>query len=234
MPLLRVEKVTSGYGDMEILHGVTLTLDRGEIVTVIGPNGAGKSTLMKTIFGLLKPKGGKILFEGEEIGGLSPDRIARRGMAYVPQVENVFPSLTVRENLEMGGFILSEDLGPRLASVYALFPNLRERQKQRVGKMSGGERQMVAMGRALMLNPCILLLDEPSAALAPNLAAMIFDRITAINGAGVAILIVEQNAKESLRLSNRGYVLAGGRNRFEDTGENLLANEEIGALYLGR
>jgi ABC-type branched-subunit amino acid transport system ATPase component len=229
-----VEKVTSGYGDMEVLHGVTISLDEGEIVTVIGPNGAGKSTLLKTIFGLLRPKEGEILFRGEEIGGLSPDRIVRRGMTYVPQVENVFPSLTVRENLEMGGFILSEDLGPRLDGVYELFPNLRERQKQRVGKMSGGERQMVAMGRALMLNPSILLLDEPSAALAPNLTAMIFERITAINRSGVAILIVEQNAKESLRLSNRGYVLAGGRNRFEDTGENLLANEEIGALYLGR
>lgn len=234
MRLLKVEGVTSGYGDMEVLHDVSLTLDSDEIVTVIGPNGAGKSTLMKTIFGLLKPTTGDVLFEGERITGLSPDQIVRRGMAYVPQVENVFPSLTVQENLQMGAFILTNDFSHRLEEVYDLFPILKGRRKQRVGKMSGGERQMVAMGRALMLNPRLLLLDEPSAALAPNLAAVVFDRIIAINKTGVAILIVEQNAKESLKLSKRGYVLASGRNRFEDTGENLLANKDIGELYLGK
>lgn len=218
---------------MEVLHEVSVQLDTGEIVTIIGPNGAGKSTLMKTIFGLLKPTGGEILFDGKNITGLPPDRIVRLGMAYVPQVENVFPSLTAQENLEMGAFILTRNFSDRMDDIYGLFPLLKERRRQRVGKMSGGERQMVAMGRALMLNPKLILLDEPSAALAPNLAAMIFDRITAINQTGVAILIVEQKAKESLKLSDRGYVLASGRNRFEDTGENLLTNKEIGELYLG-
>lgn len=233
MSLLTVNAVTSGYGDMEILHGVSIEVGVGEIVTVIGPNGAGKSTLMKTIFGLLTPTAGQITFAEEEITGLSPDLVVRRGMGYVPQVENIFPSLTVHENLEMGAFILTDDFSGQLEEIYELFPILKDRRKQRVGKMSGGERQMVAMGRALMLNPKLLMLDEPSAALAPNLAAMIFERIVAINASGVAILIVEQNAKESLKLSNRGYVLAGGRNRFEDTGESLLANEEVGQLYLG-
>jgi len=233
MSLLKAEEVTSGYGDMDVLHGVSIEVGEGEIVTVIGPNGAGKSTLLKTIFGLIKPTAGEITFKEKEIIGLAPDQIVRQGMSYVPQVDNVFPSLTVHENLEMGAFILTDDFSKRLENVYELFPILKERRKQRVGKMSGGERQMVAMGRALMLNPKLLLLDEPSAALAPNLRAMIFDRITSINKTGVAILIVEQNAKESLRLSDRGYVLASGQNRFEDTGENLLANEEIGQLYLG-
>ena len=218
---------------MEVLHEVSVELDTGEIVTIIGPNGAGKSTLMKTIFGLLKPTGGKILFDGKNITGLPPDQIVRLGMAYVPQVDNVFPSLTAQENLEMGAFILTRNFSDRMDDIYGLFPLLKERRRQRVGRMSGGERQMVAMGRALMLNPKLILLDEPSAALAPNLAAMIFDRITAINQTGVAILIVEQNAKESLRLSDRGYVLASGRKRFEDTGKNLLTNKEIGELYLG-
>ena len=233
MSLLTVDRVTSGYGDMEVLHDVSIEIVAEEIVTIIGPNGAGKSTLMKTIFGLLKPTTGKIRFIDHEITSHSPDQIVRLGMAYVPQVENVFPSLTVRENLEMGAFIRTDDFGDRIKEIFALFPILQKREKQRVGRMSGGERQMVAMGRALMLNPQLILLDEPSAALAPNLAQVIFERIVAVNETGVAILIVEQNAKESLGLSDRGYVLAGGYNRFSDTGENLLANEEIGQLYLG-
>ena len=233
MSLLTVNAVTSGYGDMEILHGVSIEVGTGKIVTVIGPNGAGKSTLMKTIFGLLIPTAGQITFAEKEITGLSPDLVVRRGMAYVPQVENIFPSLTVNENLEMGAFILTDDFSRQLEEIYELFPILKDRRKQRVGKMSGGERQMVAMGRALMLDPKLLMLDEPSAALAPNLAATIFERIVAINASGVAILIVEQNAKESLKVSDRGYVLASGRNRFEDTGENLLANQDVGQLYLG-
>ncbi len=233
MPLLKVDGVTSGYGDMEVLHDVSIAVDTHEIVTIIGPNGAGKSTLMKTIFGLLTPTAGEIRFAGQDITGLSPDRIVRLGMAYVPQVENVFPSLTVQENLEMGAFIRTDDFSDRMDEVYSLFPVLKKRRHQRVGKMSGGERQMVAMGRALMLDPKLILLDEPSAALAPKLATEIFERITAINETGVAVLIVEQNAKESLKLSTRGYVLAAGRNRYEDTGQNLLENEEIGKLYLG-
>jgi ABC-type branched-subunit amino acid transport system ATPase component len=233
MPLLEVEQVTSGYGEMEVLHEVSIEVKSGEIVSIIGPNGAGKSTLMKTIFGLLRPNAGTINFRGTDITGLNPDRVVRQGMAYVPQVENVFPSLTVHENLEMGAFIRRDDFRERIGEIYELFPLLKKRKKQRVGKMSGGERQMVAMGRALMLDPQLLLLDEPSAALAPNLVEMIFDRITKINKTGVALLIVEQNAKQSLRLADQGYVLAGGRRRFADTGENLLANEEVGRLYLG-
>lgn len=233
MPLLKAEQVFSGYGDMEVLHGVDLTVDDGEIVTIIGPNGAGKSTLMKTIFGLLKPTAGTITFEETDITGMSPDRVVRRGLAYVPQVENVFPSLTVHENLEMGAFTVGGDLRERIGQICELFPALGTRKKVRVGKMSGGERQMVAMGRALMLDPKLLMLDEPSAALAPNLAATIFDRIVAINQAGPAILIVEQNAKESLKLSDRGCVMAAGMKCFEDSGPKLLANEDIGRLYLG-
>ncbi|HDJ29681.1 MAG TPA: ABC transporter ATP-binding protein [Candidatus Acetothermia bacterium] len=233
MSLLKVEGVTSGYGDMEVLHDVSIEVDSQEIVTIIGPNGAGKSTLMKTIFGLLTPTAGRIEFGERDITGMPPDKIVRLGMAYVPQVENVFPSLTVQENLEMGAFIRTDDFSDRIEEICSLFPPLRRRRNQRVGKMSGGERQMVAMGRALMLDPRLLMLDEPSAALAPKLAAEIFARIIAINDTGVAILIVEQNAKESLRLSDRGYVLAAGEKRYEDTGQNLLNNEEVGKLYLG-
>jgi ABC-type branched-subunit amino acid transport system ATPase component len=232
-PLLKVERVTGGYGDMEVLREVSIEVNEGEIVSIIGPNGAGKSTLMKTIFGLLRPWKGHILFNGEEITGLEPDRIVRRGLCYVPQLENVFPSLTVQENLEMGAFILDGDITDRLERVYQLFPLLKERRKQRVGKMSGGERQMVAMGRALMLDPKLLLLDEPSAGLAPKLVEMIFEKIIEINKSGVAILIVEQNAKKSLELAHRGYVLANGQNRFEGTGKELLNNPDVGRLYLG-
>ena len=227
------EGISSGYGDMEVLHDVSFFVEEGEVISIIGPNGAGKSTLLKTVFGLLKPTKGSVAFNGESIAGLAPDRIVRLGMAYVPQVENVFPSLTAQENLEMGAFIRKDDFNDRMEEVYDLFPFLKERRRQRVGKMSGGERQMVAMGRALMLDPKLLLLDEPSAALAPKLAEMIFERITAINETGVSILIVEQNAKESLKLADRGYVLAEGENRFEGTGQELLNNPDIGRLYLG-
>ena len=233
MSLLQAECVASGYGDMEVLHGVDLDVGAGQIVTIIGPNGAGKSTLMKTIFGLLKPTAGRVTFAGDEITGMAPDRIVRRGLAYVPQVENVFPSLTIRENLEMGAFTLKGDLTSRFNRVYELFPVLSARKRTPVGRMSGGERQMVAMGRALMLEPRLLMLDEPSAALAPNLAASIFDRIAAINEAGLTVLIVEQNAKASLALSDRGCVLASGLKCFEDTGPALLANDDVGRLYLG-
>lgn len=233
MSLLKGENINSGYGEMEVLHDVCFRVEEGEIISIIGPNGAGKSTLMKTIFGLLNPSKGRVIFKGRSITGLSPDRIVRCGMAYVPQVDNVFPSLTAHENLEMGAFIRKDDFSDRLEEIYELFPLLKERRRQRVEKMSGGERQMVAMGRALMLDPELLMLDEPSAALAPKLAEMIFRQITAINDAGVSILIVEQNAKESLKLADRGYVLAEGRNHFEGTGKDLLSNPDIGRLYLG-
>lgn len=233
MSLLTGEGINSGYGDMEVLHDVSFHIEKGEVISIIGPNGAGKSTLLKTIFGLLRPTKGSITFKEDSIAGLAPDRIVRLGMAYVPQVENVFPSLTAQENLEMGAFIRKDDFSGRLEEVCRLFPFLKERRRQRVGKMSGGERQMVAMGRALMLDPELLMLDEPSAALAPKLAEMIFERITAINETGVSILIVEQNAKESLKLADRGYVLAEGEKRFEGTGQELLSNPDIGRLYLG-
>lgn len=233
MSLLKVENVNSGYEDVEVLYGISIFVQEGEIVSIIGPNGAGKSTLMKTLFGLLKPTEGTIFFMKRDITGLAPYQIARQGMAYVPQVDNVFPDLTVQENLEMGAYIRKDDFTDRLEEVYEFFALLKERRQQRVGKMSGGERQMVAMGRALMLDPKLLLLDEPSAAMAPKLAESIFERIIAINETGVAILIVEQNAKESLKLADRGYVLANGKKRFEDTGGNLLANQEVGRLYLG-
>lgn len=233
MSLLKVENATSGYGDMEVLHDISVEVGEAEIVSIIGPNGAGKSTLLKTIFGLLHPWKGSITFKGDVISRLPPDRIVRRGMCYVPQVENVFPSLTVEENLEMGAFIVDGDLRERKERVYQLFPILKERRRQRAGKMSGGERQMVAMGRALMLDPQLLLLDEPSAGLAPKLVDMIFERILDINQTGVAIVMVEQNAKKSLELANRGYVLANGQNRYQGTGQELLNHPEIGRLYLG-
>ncbi len=233
MALLEARGIVSGYGEMEILHGVSITVEPGQIVTIIGPNGAGKSTLLKTIFGLLPPKAGRVTFEGKDITGWSPEQIVRQGICFVPQTENVFPSLTVEENLEMGAFILTEDLRARKERVYELFPLLRARRTQRVGKMSGGERQMVAMGRALMLDPKVLLLDEPSAGLAPKMVELVFEKIKEINKAGVSIVMVEQNAKEALKFSDHGYVLAAGENRFDDTGPALLCNEEIGRLYLG-
>jgi len=233
MPLLEAQGIHSGYGGMEVLHGVSVALEPGELVTVIGPNGAGKSTLLKTIFGLLVPTQGTVQLEEEDITGVPPHHIVRRGMCYVPQVDNVFPSLTVQENLEMGAFILRGGIEERLSRVYELFPALAARRRQRVGKMSGGERQMVAMGRALMLDPKVLLLDEPTAALAPNLAEQVFQSILAIRASGVAILMVEQNARQSLAIADRGYVLVDGRNRHQGTGQELLADEEIGRLFLG-
>jgi ABC-type branched-subunit amino acid transport system ATPase component len=233
MALLTIEGLTTGYGQMEVLRSVSLHVEAGEIVSIIGPNGAGKSTAMKAAFGLLKPWQGSIRFEDREIGGLSADKIVRLGMCYVPQTDNVFPSLTVEENLEMGAFVLDGPVAQRKERVYALFPRLAERRRQRAGKMSGGERQMVAMGRALMLDPKLLLLDEPSAGLAPLLVDMIFERIRDINASGVSVLMVEQNAKKSLQLAHRAFVLAGGENRIDGTGAALLADPEVGRLFLG-
>jgi ABC-type branched-subunit amino acid transport system ATPase component len=233
MSILTVECVTSGYGEVDILHEVNLAVQTGQVVSVIGPNGAGKSTLLKTIFGLLKPRTGEVLFKGTPIQGMPPEKIVKRGISFVPQVNNVFPSLTVQENLEMGAFIRTDDYSSRTAEIFELFPILKERKSQRVGQLSGGQRQMVAMGRALMLDPEVLLLDEPSAGLAPLLVGMIFEKIRDINETGVAIVIVEQNAREALKMAHHGYVLATGRNVLDDTGQSLLSNEEIGRLYLG-
>jgi ABC-type branched-subunit amino acid transport system ATPase component len=233
MALLDVRQVSSGYGEMGILHDVSIRVEPGEVVTLIGPNGAGKSTLLKTLFGLLTPTAGRILFQDTDIIGVKPPRLVRRGMSYVPQVDNVFPSLTVQENLEMGAFVREDGLAQRLEEISALFPALRLKRKQKVGSLSGGERQMVAMGRALMLDPTLLLLDEPSAGMAPRLVGLVFEKIAAINQTGVALLIVEQNAREALRLSHRGYVMASGQVRLEGRGTELLQDEQVGRLYLG-
>jgi len=233
MIILKTEDITAGYTEIDILHDVGIKVKSGEIVSIIGPNGAGKSTLLKTIFGILKPRKGNVTLKGENITGLKPDKIVRKGISYVPQVENVFPSMTIQENLEMGAFIRDDDYSQRLDEVYNLFTVLRERKKQKVGHLSGGQRQMVAMGRALMLDPQVLLLDEPSAGLAPILVSDIFEKIIEINATGVAIIIVEQNAREALKMAQYGYVLAMGRNVLDDKGEALLSNEEVGRLYLG-
>jgi ABC-type branched-subunit amino acid transport system ATPase component len=234
MIILQAENITAGYTtEVNILYDVGLRLKSGQIVSVIGPNGAGKSTLLKTIFGILKPTNGKISLKDEDITGLKPDKVANRGISYVPQVDNVFPSLTIQENLEMGAFIRKDDYSQRLNEIFELFPILGDRRKQKAGQLSGGQRQMVAMGRALMLDPQVLLLDEPSAGLSPKLVDMIFEKIRDINKSGVSMIIVEQNAREALKMANHGYVLAMGRNVLDDTGEALLANEEVGRLYLG-
>jgi ABC-type branched-subunit amino acid transport system ATPase component len=231
--LLRLESVSAGYEQMEILHEVSLEIRAGEIVTLIGPNGAGKSTLMKAVFGLLRPRRGAIRLEGEDITGLAPSALVRRGLSYVPQVDNVFPSLTVDENLEMGAVVRTDDFRARLDEVLTLFPHLRPKRRLKAGGLSGGERQMVAMARALMLDPRLLLLDEPSAGLSPLLVDTVFERIEAINRGGVAILLVEQSAREALRRSHRGYVLAGGQVRLEGPGPALLEDPEVARLYLG-
>ncbi len=232
--LLEVENVYAGYvQDLNILQGINFRIASGELVAVIGPNGAGKSTLAKTIFGLLKPNQGKIVFKGENIAALKSDQIVRRGMCYVPQISNVFLSLSVEENLEMGAFIRSGSLQSLKDSIYSIFPVLANRCRQRAGTLSGGERQMLAMGRALMLDPDLLLLDEPSAALSPILVNSMFEQIKGINQTGKAIVLVEQNAKKALLMADRGYVLENGRDRFEGPGEELLNDPKVGELYLG-
>lgn len=233
MPLLEAKNVVSGYGKVEILHDVSVYVNEEEMVSIIGPNGSGKSTLMKTIFGLLSAWEGEVNFEEKDITGVKPNEIVRKGLCYVPQEGNIFPTLTVEENLDMGAFIRTDDYFEELQNVYELFPALTEKKDQQVGNLSGGQQQMVAMGSALMLDPAILLLDEPTAGLAPNLAQMILKKIKDINKTGVAILIVEQNAREALKLSNRGYILAMGENKFTGKSEDLLDNEEVGKLYLG-
>jgi len=232
--LLEVKDVYAGYiKDLNILQGINFCIEAHELVTVIGPNGAGKSTLAKTIFGLLSPNQGKIIFKGENIAGLKPNEIVKRGMCYVPQIVNVFPSLTIEENLEMGAYTISGSNKKQKELIYTMFPKLKERAKQNAGTLSGGERQMLAMGRALMLDPDLLLLDEPSAALSPILVNNIFEQIKAINATGKAIVLVEQNAKKALMMALRGYVLESGRDAIEGKGEDLLNNPQVGELYLG-
>ncbi|WP_135302901.1 ABC transporter ATP-binding protein [Haloarcula amylovorans] len=231
--LLSVRDLDAGYGDLQVLQGVDMDVGDGEYVVVVGPNGAGKSTVMKSVFGLTTYMGGEILFDGTDISTRRPDQIIHEGIGYVPQSDNVFASLSVRENLEMGAYILDEVPEDRIQSVYDRFPILGERAAQKAGTLSGGQRQMLAMGRALMLDPDLLLLDEPSAGLAPDLVAEMFDRIDGINDDGTAVLMVEQNAKEALRRCDHGYVLVQGQNRYQDTGETLLADQKVRQEFLG-
>ena len=231
--ILRLRGLDAGYGDLQILSDVDLDVADGEYVTIVGPNGAGKSTVMKTVFGLTTYMDGTVEFEGEPIHGLAPEQIIREGIGFVPQNDNVFPGLSVRENLEMGAYILDSVPEDQIEEIYDRFPILRERAGQKAGTLSGGQRQMVAMGRALMLDPDLLLLDEPSAGLAPDLVADMFDRIDRINDSGTAVLMVEQNAKEALRRCDRGYVLVNGENRYTDRGEVLLGDEDVRKDFLG-
>ena len=233
MSLLTVRDLDAGYGDLQILEGVDLNVNDGEYVTIVGPNGAGKSTVMKSVFGLTTHMGGSITFGGEEITERRPEEIIQTGIGYVPQSNNIFSSLSVLENLEMGAYVLDAVPGDRLERVFDRFTILRERKGQKAGTMSGGQQQMLAMGRALMLDPDLLLLDEPSAGLAPDLVEETFDRIDEINDDGTAILMVEQNAKEALRRCDRGYVLVQGQNRYEDSGDALLADEQVRQDFLG-
>jgi ABC-type branched-subunit amino acid transport system ATPase component len=233
MSLLEVRELDAGYGDLQILTDVDLDVDDEEYVTVVGPNGAGKSTVMKSVFGLTTHMGGTVTFDGEDISGTKPEDVIHKGLGYVPQSENVFAELDVEENLEMGAYILDEIPQEELRMVYDRFPILEERKHQRAGTLSGGQRQMLAMGRALMLDPELLLLDEPSAGLAPDLVDEMFDKIDEINESGTSILMVEQNAKEALRRCDRGYVLANGQNRFEDEGTALLNDEQVRREFLG-
>jgi ABC-type branched-subunit amino acid transport system ATPase component len=233
--LLRAEGLTAGYGKMPILHDVTVEVRHGELVTVIGPNGAGKSTCFKTIVGFLRPTSGRVLFDGQDIAGLRPDQVVYRGLAYVPQGRIVFPQMTVLENLEMGAYIERDPARIReaLDRVYALFPILAERRRQKAGTMSGGEQQMLAIARALMTRPKLILLDEPSLGLSPKFVSLIFEKLTEMKRAGYTLMVVEQNAARALAVADRGYVLELGRNRFEGTGQALLNDPEVKRLYLG-
>lgn len=234
MSLLEVEDVESGYGDVLVLNGVDLAVDRGEMVTIIGPNGAGKSTLLKTIVGLLRVRQGSVTFDGEDITGLSPEEVVYHDVCYVPQTSNLFPSLSVEENLMMGGWALDDaSFDDRVDRVYERFPVLEERTEQTAETLSGGQQQMVAMGAGLMLDPDLLILDEPSAGLAPQLVEETFEKISEINDAGRTVLMVEQNARQALRRSDRGVVLDMGEDRLEGDGEELLDSDEVAELYLG-
>jgi neutral amino acid transport system ATP-binding protein len=233
--VLETEDVVAGYTpEVDILTGVDVELREGEIVTIVGPNGAGKSTLMKAIFGLIVPREGVIRLQGEDVTGMAPHEITRKGVSYVPQLDNVFPSLTVEENLELGAIAGGEDsVRARIERMYELFPRCGERRRQPAGTMSGGERQMVAMARALMPDPQVLLLDEPSAGLAPAFVDAIFEKVVEVNRSGVTILMVEQNARRALAMSHRGYVLDLGQNRFEGPGQELIEDPKVAELYLG-
>lgn len=233
MALLQVQDVMGGYGHAQILNGLSFKLEPGQIVAIVGPNGAGKSTLLKAIFGLVRVSGGKVLLEGKTITNAPPESLVKRGMAYVPQSNNIFPSLSVLENLEMGAFIRKDNYHPRIEELFRLFPDLQESRRKPAGLLSGGQRNMLAMARALMLDTRVLLLDEPTAGLAPRVTLAVWERIQSIRDSGVAVLVVEQNTRMALERSDYGYVLVTGRNRFEGSGAELLASKEVAQLYLG-
>ena len=233
MSFLDASNMTGGYGGADILHGCTLKVEKGKIAVIVGPNGAGKSTAMKAVFGMLNLREGSVLLDGEDITHLTPQERVYKGMGFVPQVNNVFPTMTVHENLEMGAFIREDDYTDTIDQVYELFPILREKRNQNAGELSGGQRQQVAVGRALMTKPKLLMLDEPTAGVSPIVMDELFDRIIEVARTGISILMVEQNARQALEIADTGYVLVQGANRYTDTGEALMANPEVRRTFLG-
>ncbi|SFV37133.1 branched-chain amino acid transport system ATP-binding protein [Devosia crocina] len=233
MPLIELKHVVGGYGGAPILNGVNIAIEKSDIGVIVGPNGAGKSTTLKAIFGLLKVTGGTIDFGGENIANSLPDKLVPKGLSFVPQEKNVFTSMSVEENLEMGAFTRRDDFSRTMQWVYGMFPVLAEKRRQPAGELSGGQRQMVAMGRALMSKPSLLMLDEPSAGLSPRYVIEIFETIQRVNKEGVGILMVEQNARQALAFASKGFVLAGGQNRFTGTGPELIADPEVAKSFLG-
>lgn len=233
MSFLIGENMTGGYGGADILHSCTIAVDKGEIAVIVGPNGAGKSTAMKAMFGMLGLREGKVRLGEKDITKLSPQDRVVAGMGFVPQTSNVFVTMTVQENLEMGAYIRKDDFSDTMAQVFDLFPILKEKRRQPAGELSGGQRQQVAVGRALMTQPSVLMLDEPTAGVSPIVMDELFDRILDVAATGIAVMMVEQNARQALAIADRGYVLVQGRNRFTDTGEALLANPEVRASFLG-
>nr|WP_244898840.1 ABC transporter ATP-binding protein [Paracoccus sediminis] len=232
-PFLSAQAMRGGYGKADILHGCTLTVDQGQIAVIVGPNGAGKSTAMKAVFGMLPLREGRVTLGGQDITALSPQERVRKGMGFVPQTHNIFPTMTVEENLEMGAYIRDDDVRQTLAQVYDLFPAVAEKRRQAAGELSGGQRQQVAVGRALMTRPQLLMLDEPTAGVSPIVMDELFDRIIEVARTGISILMVEQNARQALEIADIGYVLVQGANRYTDTGEALLADPEVRRTFLG-
>jgi branched-chain amino acid transport system ATP-binding protein len=234
-PFLIGESMTGGYGAVDILHNCTIAVEKGQIAVIVGPNGAGKSTAMKAVFGMLRLRGGHVKLDGEDITALTPQARVRKGMGFVPQTHNIFTTMTVEENLEMGAFIREDEAGIRatMEQVYDLFPILRQKRHQAAGELSGGQRQQVAVGRALMTQPKVLMLDEPTAGVSPIVMDELFDRIIEIARTGISILMVEQNARQALEIADRGYVLVQGANRFTDTGKALMADPEVRRSFLG-